>query len=84
MPEMWECAADSDREIRGESGVAVLGVFGVSEVSDDAESLKRWCKRKGLVMETTPFSSRLNFDYLIYSQLAIDTADECDTHHSPH
>lgn len=40
MPEMRQRPADPHREIRGESGVAVLGVFGVSEVSDDAESMK--------------------------------------------
>ena len=40
MPEMWQCAADSDREVWGESGAAVLGVFGVSEVSDGAESMR--------------------------------------------
>lgn len=40
MPEMRQCAADSDGEDRGESGAAVLGLLGVSKVQDDAESLK--------------------------------------------
>lgn len=40
MPEMRQCAADSHREIRGESRAAVLGVFGVSEVPDDAKLLR--------------------------------------------
>lgn len=45
MPEMWQFAADSYREIRGESGAAVLGMLSVSEVPDDAESLKGRAER---------------------------------------
>ena len=37
MPEMWQRAADSYGEDRGEGRAAVLGMFGVSEVQDDAE-----------------------------------------------
>lgn len=44
MSEMRQCAADSHREIRGESGAAVLGMFGVSEVPGDADCLK--CRRE--------------------------------------
>ena len=40
MPEMRQCAADSDGEDRGESGAAVLGLLGVSQVSDDAELIE--------------------------------------------
>jgi len=40
MPKMRQRTADTYREIRGESGAAVLGLFGVSKVSNDAESLK--------------------------------------------
>lgn len=43
---MWKCAADSHGEIRGESGAAILGVFGVSEVPDDAESLRDRAMKK--------------------------------------
>jgi len=40
MPKMRQRTADPYREIRGESGAAVLALFGVSKVSNDAESLK--------------------------------------------
>ena len=39
MPEMRQCIADSHSEGRAEDGTAVLGMFGVSEVPDDAEPL---------------------------------------------
>lgn len=39
MSEVWQCVADPYREIRGESGKAVLGMFGVSQVPNHAESL---------------------------------------------
>ena len=39
MPEMWQCAADSDREIRGENGEAVLGLFDIPQVPNHAEPL---------------------------------------------
>lgn len=51
MPEMRQCAADPYREIRGESGAAVLGMFGVSQVPNDAEYLK--CRR-GLEVVVSP------------------------------
>lgn len=37
MPKMRQRATDSYREIRPESGATVLGVFGVSEVPNDAK-----------------------------------------------
>lgn len=40
MPEVRQRAADTHGEIGGEGGAAILGVFGVSEVSDDAGSLR--------------------------------------------
>lgn len=40
MSEMRQCNADPHREIWGESGAAILGVLGVSEVSDDAEPMR--------------------------------------------
>ena len=40
MPEMWQRAADSYREIWGKSGAAVLGMLVVSEMPDDAEPLR--------------------------------------------
>lgn len=40
MPEMWQRAADPHREIWRKSGSAVLGLFGVSQMPNDAESLK--------------------------------------------
>lgn len=45
MPEMRQHVADSYREIRGESGTTVLGMLGVSEVSDDAKSLRDRARR---------------------------------------
>lgn len=39
MPEMWQCAADSDREVWGESGAAVLGMLGIPQVQNHAEPL---------------------------------------------
>jgi len=39
MSEVWQCFVDSDCEVRGESWAAVLGVFGVSEVPNDAKPL---------------------------------------------
>ncbi|VXC93700.1 hypothetical protein PSEUDO8Z_30186 [Pseudomonas sp. 8Z] len=37
MSEMWQCVTDSHGEVRAEGGAAVLGMFGVSEVPNDAE-----------------------------------------------
>lgn len=40
MSQVRQYAADSYREIRTESRAAVLGMLGISEVSNDAKSLK--------------------------------------------
>lgn len=40
MPEMRRRTAGTHREIWAESGAAVLGMLGVSQVPDDAESLR--------------------------------------------
>lgn len=49
MPEMRQCAADSYREIRCESGATVLGMLGVSEVPDEAEYLRCWNELENVV-----------------------------------
>lgn len=40
MPEMLQRSSNSHSEDRPESGATVLGLFGVSEVQDDKESLR--------------------------------------------
>ncbi|VXB47708.1 hypothetical protein PSEUDO8O_150191 [Pseudomonas sp. 8O] len=37
MSEMRQCSADSYSEVRPESGAAILGLLGLSEVQDDAK-----------------------------------------------
>ena len=39
MPEMWQCAADSYREVGGESGAAVLGLLNLPQVQNHAGPL---------------------------------------------
>lgn len=66
---MWQCAVDSDCEIGGESGVAVLGMFGVSEVSDDAKVMRNSNQAKNRIMPLLLMRSRRNFEtYKLYCQ----------------
>ena len=47
MPEMRKRSADSHGEDRAEGGATVLGMFGVSEVPNDAEFIDtRECKHR--------------------------------------
>lgn len=61
MSEVWQCAVDSYREIRGESGVAVLGLLGVSKVQDHAEYLK-WGRCMEMVIYPLYPSLKVNFE----------------------
>lgn len=61
MPEMRQRAFDSYREIRAENRATVLGMFGVSEVPNDAEPLRCITMKRSNSVRTenksAPFSS---------------------------
>lgn len=47
MSEVWQCAAGAYREIRSEGWAAVLGLFGLSEVPNDAKFMSGVAREKG-------------------------------------
>jgi hypothetical protein len=67
MPEMWQRTADTNSEIRVETGAAVLGMLGFPQVPDDAESLRdKTMKRSrspGQKINLPPFSVELMAGY---------------------
>ena len=58
---MRQRTADTHREIRPESGAAVLGLLGVSKVQDHAEYLK-WGRCMEMVVYPLFSSLKVNFE----------------------
>lgn len=62
---MRQCAGDQNGEVGAEGGAEVLGMFGVSEVQDDAESLR--------VRTGPPLKLTLSHEYIPLFLIALIT-----------